>query len=188
MGFSVVFATAILGLVFILALSTVMGNLAMLAEEVGNQNLKLFSEMKLREETSIKIVSIEPVVVEGGSTLIHVEVLNEGKVSIMAAKFGSMDVLLKYHSREGALKLLWLPYNPTGGEDSWTVEGVKTDSINGEILNPVRGQSGQWDPGETIKLKIQLSQENEVDASPGNRLFILVCTPNGAKALSTYTF
>lgn len=191
MGFSVVFAVAMVGMVLILASSIILTGLAEFADEVSRENLRLLERIRGENETSLEIVNIEPVVEGGSSTLIYVEVLNKGNTSIRAAHFIGMDIILKYFLKaDGSLKLLWLPYNPSGGENTWTVEGVNTGSTSGEILNPVRilTSSGQWDPDETIKIRIELAQSNAVDASPGKTIFILVSAPNGVKTVSSYVF
>jgi archaellum component FlaF (FlaF/FlaG flagellin family) len=191
MGFSVVFAVAIVGMVLILASGVILTGLAEFADEVSRENLRLLERIQAENETSLEIVNIEPVVGGGSSTLMYVEVLNKGNTSIRAAHFTGMDIILKYFLKaDGSLKLLWLPYNPSGGENTWTVEEVNTGSTSGEILNPVRilTSSGQWDPDETMKIRIELAQSNAVDASPGKTIFILVSAPNGVKAVSSYVF
>ncbi|MHC1586450.1 MAG: hypothetical protein ACXQTV_02765 [Candidatus Hecatellaceae archaeon] len=190
MGFSTIFAVAILGILFLFAAGITVTGLAELSKNLEEENLELAENLKAKNETSIEIVQIEPVVSSNISTLIYVEILNSGSTSIYARHFKYLDLILKYEAASsGETVILWVPYSPLGGTNTWTVVEVKVDGGE-EILNPIRmpASTGQWDPGETLKLKISLAAENAVDASPGKTLYVLASTPNGVKALAAYVF
>ncbi|RLI29608.1 MAG: hypothetical protein DRO46_02175 [Candidatus Hecatellales archaeon] len=190
MGFGTVFAAAIVGVLLLSVAGAILTSLAEFSSNLNEKNWRLAETIKSSTETSIDITSVNPVTATNQSNLVYVEILNDGSTSIKARHFKYMDVILKYYrASDGQLQTLWLPYSTTGEEDTWTVEEVTAGS-NGEILNPVRvaSSTGQWDPGETLKIRISLSAGNSIDATPGNPLYILISTPNGVEDSTTYIF
>jgi len=191
LGFSVVSAAAIAGLTLLLITGMVIMGVTNLAATINHESLITFRSRMERGWTHIEITKIEPVILGGTATTLYVEVKNEGSTSIQTVNFPKMDVILKYRLKStGNQTLLRLPYNPANGDDTWSVDNVYTGSTTGEIINPIdtNAPSGQWDPQETLRIKIQLSQENAVDASAGNFILIAVSAPNGATAISSYSF
>lgn len=191
MGFSVVFAAIITCLVILFAVGVITLNLANYWIFVEEINEKSFESLMEKKQTNVDIINVEPVTVNNTASVIYLETLNRGETSISAIDFQKMDLILEYISNvTNEKKILWLPYNQSGESDNWIIEDVYTESNTAEIINPINVSkpSGQWDPHEILKIKIQLSEVNLVRAQSGDYILILISTPNAVKSTYLYTF
>ena len=191
MGFSVVFAAIITCLVILFAVGVITLNLANYWIFVEEINEKSFKSLMEKKQTNVDIINVEPVTVNNMASVIYLETLNRGETSISAIDFQKMDLILEYISNvTNEKKILWLPYNQSGESDNWIIEDVYTEFNTAEIINPINVSkpSGQWDPHEILKIKIQLSEVNLVRAQSGDYILILISTPNAVKSTYLYTF
>ena len=191
MGFSVVFAAIITCLVILFAVGVITLNLANYWIFIEEINEKSFKSLMEKKQTNVDIINVEPVTVNNTASIIYLETLNRGETSISAIDFQKMDLILEYISNAtNEKKILWLPYNQSGESDNWIIEDVYTEFNTAEIINPINVSkpSGQWDPHEILKIKIQLSEINLVRAQSGDYILILISTPNAVKSTYLYTF
>ncbi|MCS7132698.1 MAG: hypothetical protein NZ918_03120 [Aigarchaeota archaeon] len=109
---------------------------------------------------------------------IEVVLLNRGHEPIKIEEFDKMDVIAVYRSHSGALKAIWLPYDPEMNSSyGWRPLNITCDGL-GELLNPASPDmsSGLWDPGESLAIRAWLS--DEVDGS----VKLIVVAPSGVSS------
>lgn len=191
MGFGSVFAAVIISLTIFFVMGSVTLTIANYWMTIDETREKCLESLLERSLTSIKINSIQPDVVNNAVSTIYIEVLNDGKTSINVADFSKMDIILEYTSNvTDERRILWLPYKQSGQVDGWMVEDVYTRFNTSEVINPISivNSSGQWDPDEILKIKIQLSSTNLIRAKNGDSILILVSTPNAVKSTRPYVF
>ena len=104
-------------------------------------------------------------------------VLNLGAGSIPVSDFKLMDIILVYERFDGSRRTVWLPYDPHETlEEGWKALNI---TYNGgmELLNPTAPDmsSGLWDDGESLAIKLWVSEE-----ILGEAAFLMVA-PNGVK-------
>ncbi|RLI00662.1 hypothetical protein DRO30_05380 [Candidatus Bathyarchaeota archaeon] len=191
MGFGSVFAAVVISLTIFFVLGSVTLTIANYWMTIDETKEKCLESLLERSLTSIKISSIQPDVVNNAVSTIYIEVLNDGKTSIDVVDFSKMDIILEYTSNvTDERRILWLPYKQSGETDGWMVEDVYTRFNTSEVINPINivNSSGQWDPDEILKIKIQLSSTNLVRAKNGDSILVLVSTPNAVKSTRLYVF
>ena len=100
MGFSLVFAAAILGILIIFSLSIATAGIVELSYQTSMEEAKLWKLEKLRRDTAIKIVGVEASISDGTCTQLNIEVLNSGEPSIRISEAPHIDLILKYVSKQ----------------------------------------------------------------------------------------
>ena len=191
MSFGSVFTAIIISLTIFFIIGSVTLTIANHWVTIDKTREECLESLLERSLTSIKINSVQPDVVNNTVATIYLEVLNNGKTSICITDFSKMDVILEYTSNlTDEKRILWVPYKQSGQTDGWMVESVYTKFNTSEVLNPINITipSGQWDPDEILRIKIQLSSTNLIRAQSGDSILILVSTPNAVKATYLYVF
>jgi len=175
-GFGVVTATVLMCLIFISSFGVLVNIVNDGVLELNDIYRLQFSKLQDQVRTRIAITNT---IVES-TTILRVNVTNLGATSIRVKDFVKMDVILTYISENSSPITVWLAYSPTGG-DVWYIDKVFTGDKEGDILNPisVENQTGLWDPGEIIEIKLNLT--TPINASRGYGIVIVL--PNGVKAV-----
>ena len=191
MGFSTIFAVAIIGTLLLFVMGSAIMGLININYELSIENIEVLENERQRNNTSIEILEVEPTVVGNSCTLLDIKIANQGLTSIKVTDFSRIDVILKYYAwPDGKVKTTWVTYSKTGGSNTWKVDSIYLSNGGSEILNPLGPDksSGQWDPDEILEITIELSAENAIKAVPDNPLTIIFVLPNGVKAMYTYIF
>lgn len=94
------------------------------------------------------------------SQSILLNLTNDGSRGILLSDFNKLDVIIIYDVEE-IQKTQWLPFCHDGTtSNSWNVTRVFTNGEPGDYINPINlsKEYGIWDPGETIEIKIKISE------------------------------
>lgn len=98
---------------------------------------------------------------------VEINIKNEGSISL--CDYQSWDVIVNYSTDNTTSAIGWLPYSTSPGDNQWTVDSIYYEG-QAETFQP-----GTLNPGETIKLLIQLDPpvaDDSVNAAT-------ISTPNG---------
>ncbi len=98
---------------------------------------------------------------------VEINIRNEGKVAL--CDYDSWDVIVTYHTDNATSEIAWLPYSATLENNRWTVDGIYYEGEE-ELFQP-----GTLNPGETMKLLLQLDPPVDQDSTNA----ATVSTPNG---------
>jgi len=145
-GFGGAFAAAIIGVIFTMAFSAV-------------TNLYINDLMVNRIDAGRGTLQSLPNVGSGEINSTYVFLVNvtmNGEKSIRCDDLHLSDVFIVYYSNGTKVtKRVELG----SGTDEWSVHRVLVGNWEGELVNPldVMAQTGMWDPGETLELKITVS-------------------------------
>ncbi len=158
-GFGGAFAAAMVGVVFVVAMSSMA---SMTVSYMG-----LYQKL----ETARGHVLIEingGRVSPGGSDILVNMTLLAGSDPMGIRDISRSDVFIAYSSG-GELIFERAEYG-----ENWTILAVTIEG-QPELVNPFRGSSGMWDPGETLELSVSPSMP--VDA--GSPWLFRIATPSG---------
>lgn len=100
-------------------------------------------------------------------TRVEIDIKNEGKISL--GNYDGWDVIVNYYSDNTTYAVEWLPYTESLGNNQWAVEGI----YFGEQAESF--QPGMLNPGETMKLLLQLDPPVAEDSTNA----ATISTPNG---------
>jgi flagellar protein FlaF len=112
-------------------------------------------------KTEIEISNIT-----ANKTRIDVTLRNTGHERIR--EYSQMDLIVHYHSVNGDMRVVWLPYtNGTPDDDEWAVTGISPDLINPDI----------FDPDEEMTIRIEVDDSDPMKYEYIN--WLQITTPNG---------
>jgi len=154
---------------------------------VGNENNLSSAVEAVRRFSDLnrlnRISSLEVEGISVSSSIITANITNSGASSEAVTDLSKNDVILFYTVLpSGSRRVSWFPYAKTLAPEVWVIDKVFTGNRQEEVINPVNvtAETGHFDPGEVIQIKIQLASGFEADTSkPVTLTFAL---SNGAVA------
>jgi len=173
------FATTLAGYITTIIMLTVLTLTAALTSAyLENAATQLSNKVAIAEdEEKIEIMTHQIV----NSTTFLINITNTGDISIPVSKLDMIDIITTYVSN-GQIITERAVYKATTG-CRWTPLYLYTGNIPYEIINPVNQDfsSGLWDPGETLEIRLTLSNPAD-NLTP---IYIVVSALNGAKDIYT---
>lgn len=159
-GFGGAFAAAMVGVIFVVAVSS------MASMTVSYMGLYQKLESVTSERVSISIDG--GIIASGGSELLVNMTLLAGSDPISIKDLARSDVFIAYSSGGDRF------FERVDYGDGWR---ILTVTVGGqpELVSPIRGSSGMWDPGEV--LAVSVSPSMAVDA--GSPWFFEFATASG---------
>ncbi|MBC7120515.1 MAG: hypothetical protein H5T33_02870 [Candidatus Methanosuratus sp.] len=161
-GFGGAFAAAMVGLVFVVAISS-------LTSLSGSSLMLLSQQADNIKETKSAILIISGELQPGrDSALVNMTLVSTSSQNrVSDFKYIDIIVTYRYNSMVFSERLSW--------PDGWSVNRVFVSDVEGEILNPLRESCGLWDAGEN--LEILLRTTHPID--PSSVWSIVVAMPDG---------
>ena len=93
---------------------------------------------------------------------LDLNITNTGDLGIRVFQFNDIDVILSC-TTSGGIVNTWLTYDQDKpSSNHWSVSSVFTSGETGDTVNPINLSGniyGIWDPGETIEIRIYISDD-----------------------------
>lgn len=176
------FAAALAGYITTIIMLTILTiTITLTSTYLENAAIQLSNKVTIaKDKEKIEIIAYQIV----DSTTFLINITNTGDVSIPVSKLDMIDIIVTYISA-GQIVIERAVYRATTG-CRWTPLNIYADGISSEIINPVdqNFSSGLWDPGETLEIRLTLS--NPVDnLTP---IYIVISTLGGARDIYTIIY
>ena len=135
------------------------------------ESLRVLTHVSSERLGSALTITSASVVTPAGPD-VAVQVDNSGSQSV--ARFGDLDVILKYTDTDNTAALMYLAYTSgVLGSNQWT---IATTGVQPDNFNP-----GMWDPGETLPIDLRVSPA----IKSGTAAEVVVGTPWGVNDKSS---
>lgn len=148
--------------------------------KIADLNDKISEHARRLNDRLKSSISIEGIVQDNNdSSILYVNITNNGSISIKFKDIEHMDVIIVYFDQYNLKHVNRLSYSDSGEDGTWKVISIFTRNGSEEIINPlyISSHSGLWDPYEKLEIKINLNFAVNIS----NGLYLLIALPNGIK-------